>query len=454
MRELPVIARHAGTVFVGQLAVMAFGLTDTIVAARSSSEALAALSVGSATYITIFVALLGLLQAQLPVWSELRGAGHRIELGRSVRQSLYLAGVAMLLGMAALLGSEPLLRLTGVPTQLRAEVSAYLSILAFALPAALLFRLYSTLNQSLGKPKLVTWIQIASLGFKVPLSIWFVFGGAGLPAMGVAGCAWATLVVNWLMVFIALWTLRTQDIYPPYQLWQKIEPPHWPTLRRFAQLGVPTALTITVEVTSFTLMALFVARQGTVSAATHQIASSMTALLYMMPMSLGIATSARVSYWLGADKGPQARAALRTGFKLAASLALGSSLVLMLLHEPIAHLFAGAKAPAVAAAATLLLPWVALYHIADALQAMSIFLLRSFGVATAPLVVYCVLLWGVGLGGGYALAYQGLWGIGPLNSPAAFWGCAALALALTALAFIGLLWRAARTHRTAARPAH
>ena len=41
--EVRTIARHAGTVLVGQVAVMAFGVTDTIVAGRYASEALAAL---------------------------------------------------------------------------------------------------------------------------------------------------------------------------------------------------------------------------------------------------------------------------------------------------------------------------------------------------------------------------------------------------------------------------
>src|SRR5512141_43234 len=66
--ELRTIARHATTVLVGQLAVMAFGVTDTIVAGRYSEQALAALSVGSAVYITVFVALMGILQALLPTW--------------------------------------------------------------------------------------------------------------------------------------------------------------------------------------------------------------------------------------------------------------------------------------------------------------------------------------------------------------------------------------------------
>ena len=49
---------------------------------------------------------------------------------------------------------------TDVPQGMRPEVEQYLAVLALALPPSLLFRLYSTLNQSLGHPRLVTWLQI------------------------------------------------------------------------------------------------------------------------------------------------------------------------------------------------------------------------------------------------------------------------------------------------------
>lgn len=442
--ELATLGRHAGTVFVGQVAVMAFGLTDTLVAGRHSAEALAALSVGSAVYISVFVALMGVLQAQLPVWAELRGAGQPLALGRSVRQSLYLAALVSVAGALLLLSPGPLLQVTGVPDHLRGEVRNYLLILAAALPPALLFRLYGTLNQSLGRPLLVTLVQIGSLGVKVPLSIALVFGAGPIPSLGLAGCAWATLVVNWLMVAIALWMLRTQPLYRPYSLWQRMERPHGPTLRGFLRLGIPTGLAIMVEVTSFTLMALFIARLGTVAAASHQIAASLTALLYMVPLSLGIASSARVSFWLGADDPLRARLAMRLGLLLTLLLALACAGGLAALHRPLAVAFAAGE-PAVVAAAAALLPWVAVYHFFDALQAVCVFVLRSFGIATASLVVYCVMLWGLGLGGGYWLAYEGLPGTSPLNSPQAFWGAAAMALALTALAFSGLLRMAVRS---------
>jgi MATE family multidrug resistance protein len=425
---------------------MAFSLTDTLVAGRYASQALAALSVGSAVYITIFVALLGVIQAQLPVWAELRGAGREAELGRSVRQSLYLAGVASALGVAALLSPGPLLQWTEVPPALEGEVRHYLALLAVSLPFALLFRVYSTLNQSLGKPLLVTWIQIGALALKVPLSIWFAFGGLGLPAMGLAGCATATVVVNLSMAALALWMVRTQDLYRPYRLWQRLERPHGPTLRGFARLGLPTGLSVMVEVTAFTLMALFIARLGTAAAASHQVAANMAALLYMTPLALGIATSARVSYWLGAGQPARARHALAVGMRLAAGLALAFTALVALAHQPIARFYAGNDAAVVALAAGLL-PWVAAYHLVDAIQAVCVFVLRSYGIATATLVVYCLMLWGVGLGGGYLAAYHGLFGLPPLQSAAAFWAAGALALALTAVAFSGLLWRAARSRR-------
>ncbi|HSW16573.1 MAG TPA: MATE family efflux transporter, partial [Ramlibacter sp.] len=244
---------------------------------------------------------------------------------------------------------------------------------------------------------------------------------------------------------LALTLLRTQEIYRPFHIWHRLERPDWQTLRGFARLGIPTGLAITVEVTSFTLMALFIARLGTVAAASHQVATSITALLYMMPLSLGIAASARVSFWRGAGEPALARQALRLGLQLALALSLSCALILVTLHELLARLFAGPNPPVAALAGSLLL-WVAAYHVADSIQAVSVFILRSYGIATATLVVYCLLLWGVGLGGGYVIAYQGLAGLEPLRTPAAFWGAGATALALTAAAFTTLLWRVARRH--------
>lgn len=442
MFEFKTLTRHAGTVLVGQLAVMAFSVTDTIVAGRHSGAALAALSVGTAIFMSVFIGLMGVMQALLPVWAELHGARRGPELGRSVRQALYLCALTMGVGLVVLLCPGPVLRWTEVPEPLQDVVKEYLAVLACALPPALLFRIYGTLNQGLGKPLLVTWLQIGSLAVKVPLSIWFAFGGFGLEAHGVVGCAWATLVVHYTMMFLALWLLRTQPLYRPYRIWAPLERPDWREIRRFARLGIPGGLAILVEVSSFTLMALFIARQGVIASASHQITSNLTAVLYMIPLSMAIATSARASYWLGAGNASKARAAIRTGFKLTLMMALGCALLLLLARESIASIYAAT--PAVVAMASALLAWGAVFHVADAVQALCVFVLRCYRVTVAPLLVYCVLLWGVGLAGGYVLAYEGLGAMPATHSPQSFWVAGSAALMFTALVFVAILWRSVR----------
>lgn len=445
--EVRAIAQHAGTVLVGQVAVMAFSVTDTIVAGRFSEGALAALSVAAAIFISVFVSLMGVLQALLPIWSELHGARREDEVGRSVRQSLYLCGATIVIGMAILLSPGALLRWTEVPDSMRQEVERYLGVLAFALAPALLFRLFSTLSQSLGLPKLVTVLQLLALLVKLPLSIWFTFGGAGLPAMGLVGCGWATLVVNWLLLASAVWLLRTDSTYRACRIWQRIEPPDWRQLRQFIRMGVPAGLAVLVEVTSFTLMALFIARLGTAASAAHQIASNLTALAYMVPLSLAIATSARVSWWLGANDAAKARHAGRTGLVIAMACALLLGAVMVLLRHELASVYS--DNPQVMAVAAALLLATALYHLADAVQTLCVFVLRCYRVTVMPLLIYCTLLWGVGLGGSYLLAYRGLGPWAPMESPLAFWLMSAIALWLTALLFAGLLWRTARRFRLA-----
>ena len=445
--ERATIMRHAGTLMLGQLAVMAFSVTDTLVAGHFADTALAALAVASATYVTVHISLMGMLQALLPVWAELQGAQRHAEVGRSVRQALYLCACTSAIGMWALLCPDPLLNWTQVPLDLQSDVRGYLTIVAFGLPASLLFRLYSTLNQSLGKPKLVTWVQVGALVVKVPLSIVLVLGIPGvLPALGLAGCAWATLAVMLMMMALALWLLRTQDFYRPYRIWAPMEKPDVAILLRFIRLGLPSGLAIGVEVTSFTLMSLFIARLGVVATASHQIVSNMTAVLYMMPLSLAIASSSRVSYWIGAGHTDKARHALRTGLGLILILSVSLAALIGGQREAITHIYT--QSIEVAELAATLLLWLMVYHVADAVQVFTVFTLRCYGITVLPLITYTVLLWGLGLAGGYAVAYGTGFQTGVLSwlvpqSPIAFWQTGSLALYVTVGVLLPVLWRAA-----------
>ena len=442
MSEFKIISQHAGSVLVGQLAVMAFGVADTVIVGRYSDAALAALSVGSALYISVYVGLIGIVQALLPIWAEMHGARKHEAVGSSLHQSLYLCGLITAVGMTALLFPGPLLRWAQVPGLMLGEVQRYLTVLAFAFAPSLLFRVYSTFNQSLGKPLLVTGLQVGALMVKVPLSIWLVAGGGGMEPLGAVGCAWATLVVNYLLLGLSVVMLRKHALYKPYRLWQRMERPDWRQIGDFARLGIPGGLAYMVEVTSFTLMALFIARLGTIATASHQIAASAAAVLYMMPLSMAIACSARVSFWLGANRPDNAKRVVMLGIKLTALVSIALAAIVLIANKWLASLYSGN--PNIVAIGAALLTWVAFYHVADALQALCAFLLRCYRITLAPLVLYSILLWGLGLYGGYQLTYEGLAGRVATQSASSFWAASTVAISFVAFFLLALLCHAVR----------
>ena len=437
MNERRLIAGHAATVFIGQIAVMGFGVTDTLVAGRSSPEALAALSVGSSLYITVFVALMGVLQALLPIFSEHMGAGRKQAIGHCFEQGLYICGLLSIGGAYLLCHPQLILEWTQVPADLQGVVTDYLAILSWALAPALLFRMFSTLNQSLGHPRVITLIQVLALLVKIPLSMWLALGTQGQPGMGLIGCAWATWWVNLAMLMAMIGLLVWAPLYKPLHIGAPWRKPDWATIKPMLAMGLPNGLSLLVEVSSFAFMALFIARMGNLPLAAHQIASNVATLLYMVPLSLSIATSARVSYWIGANQTHRAFEVQRLGIGLVAGCALALGLLVWLCRHPLAAVYS--QEAEVALLASQLLAWLALFHLGDAMQALGMFLLRCHKVTLAPLLVYAVMLWGLGLGGGQWIAYHGTPWTAALQDPVAFWISSSLALALTSLIFLWLL---------------
>ena len=82
------IAPLAWPVFIGQIAVLAFSTVDTVMVARASQLDLAALAIGGATYVSVFVGLMGVVLAIGPIAGQLFGAGHRVAAGRQFHQAL------------------------------------------------------------------------------------------------------------------------------------------------------------------------------------------------------------------------------------------------------------------------------------------------------------------------------------------------------------------------------
>lgn len=437
------IAPLAWPVFVGQVSVLAFGTIDTVLVARASATDLAALAVGAAAYITVFIGFMGVLVALSPIVGQLHGAGRKADAGRQVHQAVWVAAGLSLLGSALLAFPAPFLALAQAGPEVAGKVRGYLLALAFSLPASLLFTVYRGFNTAVSRPKAVMALQVGGLALKAPLSAALVFGvpAVGLPALGVVGCGVATAIAMWSQVLAAGWLLRRDPFYAPYAITGRgLDRPDPAALRTLLRLGLPMGAAILIEVTGFSSMALFISRLGTTPVAGHQIAVNLVTLMFMVPLALGNATSTLVAQRIGAGA---VEAARRVGWHglligLAVATVLGGAVALA--RAPVLRLYT--QDAAILAAALPLVAWVAVFHVADAAQTVAAFVLRAYKITAVPVLIYVAALWGVGIGGGYALAFD-LTGTVPaaLQGAPGFWVASTAGLVLAGvLLTVFLAW--------------
>ena len=144
----------AWPIFVGQIAVIAYGVIDTAMTARASADDLAALAVGGAVYISVFIGGMGVVMALAPVVGQLYGAKRESEIGEEVMQGGWLALFLSLVGAAVLAFPAPWLALTHADPALVPRMTQYLQALALALPAALGFQVFRALSNAVSRPKI------------------------------------------------------------------------------------------------------------------------------------------------------------------------------------------------------------------------------------------------------------------------------------------------------------
>ena len=445
----------AWPVFIGQVSVLAFATIDTLLVARFGANDLAALAVGSAAYITVFIGFMGVLMALAPIVGQLHGAGRDGEAGHEVHQALWIAFALALLGSTLLVFPAPFLALAQASPEVGEKVRGYLLALAFSLPASLLFTVYRAFNTAVSRPKAVMVLQLGGLALKVPLSTALVFGmpSLGLPALGVTGCGIATALAMWAQALAAFMLVRRDPYYQSFALTGRgLHRPERARLLAMLRLGVPMGASILVEVTGFAFMAIFIARLGTTPVAGHQIVVNMVSLLFMMPLALANATGTLVAQRIGAGDHADARRLGWHGLALGCAIAAVMGAAVYLLRAPVLGLYS--QDAAVLAAALPLVAWLAVFHVADAAQTIAAFVLRAYKIATVPVLIYVAALWGVGLGGGYQLAFN-VSGQVPaaLQGAPGYWVAATAGLVVAGVALSAFMLWMMRQQRDAQRAA-
>ena len=409
-QDIHKMIRLAVPVVIVQVGMMLFGVVDTMVVGRLSSQALAAVALGHVAVITISAFGVGLLLGIDPLLNQALGADDRNAFRRSAQRGLILAAALMIPSTVFLLPIGGILALLGQPPDVVPLAAAYSRI---SIPGLLPFYgwvVFRLVLQSMGRLRPIVATVIVVNIFNLVADWALVFGAGPIPQLGPIGSAWASTIARTLL-FVIILIVDRRDLWPLLRF-ERASMQLGPLIRT-ARLGLPIGFNLQLEIVAFSVVALLMGGMGAATMAAHQVAINIASLTFMVPLGVAQATAVRVGNAIGAGDGSGARRAASSGLILGAGFMTLTAMLFIGLPTWLARAYTSVDEVLLLAAA--LIPIAGFFQVFDGLQVVAAGVLRGAGDTRAPLVVNILGFWCIGLPTslvlGFTLDYgpQGLW---------------------------------------------
>lgn len=403
----------AWPMLIGQVAQVAMGVADTVMAGAVGPVDLGAVAVGFSLWLPIYVLCIGVLSAVTATIARAVGAADEARQAAAFQQGIWLALALSVLSIAVIVRADALLPLMQVDAAVQPLGRIYLQGIAFGIVPIMLFQVLRALSEGSGHSKPVMIIQVIAFLCNIPLNYVFIhgvtfYGEWGAPKLGGPGCGWATGCVMWLQFIFLAWLLRARWLKLMYKHENISRAPHWEQLWPLIKLGAPIGAAMFTETSIFAGAALLIGRLGAATLAAHQIALNYSALMFMVPMSLGQALTVKIGHMLGAQNPLRARRFAILGAASSALFALLSAAVMLSIPYTIASAYT--KDEAVRLLTVQILFYSASFQLFDGLQVTAIGSLRGYHDTRATMLVTIIAYWFVGLPLGYSLGLTNIFG--------------------------------------------
>lgn len=283
----------------GQVSVQLFD--NIIVGKLLGANALAAVSLGNALFISVFIFGLGISFAIPPLVSEAHSQNDHDRINSVFRHGFILNIVVGLVLMGLLLGFVPLLKYLNQPPEIIPDTKDFLFVMAFSVIPFMAFQTMREVSEGLGYTIGVTKATIIANVINIALNYVFIKGLFGFPAMGVKGSALATLTARiFMMVFIYYVMMKhptTKRYIKDFAL--KITTFSKEMFNKMLKLGLPTAFQMFFEVTAFAGAAFICGLVSAKDIASHQIALSMASFTFNLCIGFSVASTVMIGRKMG-----------------------------------------------------------------------------------------------------------------------------------------------------------
>ncbi|OED49806.1 MATE family efflux transporter [Rhodobacteraceae bacterium (ex Bugula neritina AB1)] len=416
----------------GHVAQFAIGLTDTVMLGWYGVDELAAVTLGSSYFFSIFLLGSGFAFAVMPMVAAAAGAGEEQQIRRSTRMGLWLSLLYGALAMPLLWWSEPILLVLGQEAKVAHDAAEYLRIAGWSLFPALLYMVAKSYLAALERTQIVLWLSVFAAVINALVNYALIFGNWGAPELGIAGAAIASLVTNGLsFVLVLAYALK---VLPEHELLRNFHRPDWEMMGKVFHMGTPIGLTTLAEASLFAASAMMMGWLGTAPLAAHGIAISLAGLTFMVHLGLSNAATIRAGNAFGRGD----RAHLARGGKVVTVMSLLVSAVAIVLFltfpDALMSLFLDAEDPQrdqILLIGGVLMAAAALFQLMDGMQAVALGLLRGVQDTGMPMVIAALSYWAVGIPASYVFGFMLGWdGLGVWMGLVAGLTCAGLFLML------------------------
>lgn len=298
-----------------------FNVIDTWYGGRISTTALAALSLCFPVFFIILSVGSGISTGATALIGNALGRGEREEANRYVLQSLSFTLVnALLLTIAGLAASPAIFRFMGASGEYLQLSVSYMNVIFCGTAFFLMNFVMSAVLNSHGNAAPYRNLLVASFFFNLVLDPWFIYGGLGVPPLGLPGIALATILIQCCGNFYMFSSLSRLKIVRSFRLRELLPSLHH--YRHLAEQGFPSAINMLTVSLGIFIITWFAGRFGHEIVAAYGIATRIEQIALLPLMGLNISTLALTAQNFGAERYDRIRhmlsISLRYGFTLAA----------------------------------------------------------------------------------------------------------------------------------------
>ncbi|WP_367870672.1 MATE family efflux transporter [Luteolibacter sp. Populi] len=428
--------RLAIPLIIGQLGQMLIGLSDTLMLGWLGVTELAASAFANTIIYLPMMVGIGMSMAVSIRVSQARGANEPAAARAALRHGLYITLALGVLTLAGAFAVLPFLKYFKQDPKIIEIIPNFFLLIAASMIPAMGSMAVKSHADAMNRPWPVFWISIGAVFLDILLNWMLIFGHFGAPAMGMEGAALSTLIARFLsLACMILWCLRDEGIreWVPKR-W--LRAPDWEAVRDLVRTGLPASMQLLAEVSAFVAATFIIGNMGKAALASHQVAITCAATIFMVPLGISMALTVRIGEAFGAKNRGVMRTIVVGGWAMGTAFTVLSATAFVVFNREIAAYFikGGGSAEVLDVAAALLIV-AAAFQFCDALQIISAGALRGLDDVHTPAWIAFWAYWVVSIPLGWVLAHPLHWGVTGM-----WWGIT-VGLTMTSILLGRRIWK-------------